>query len=78
MSVNLVRTCPSCGAPHEGEPYDIGNGPEVCCATCDWCWGVEGQRLTPLCVTCATPLGPDDPVVTTLGPRCARCWTGRR
>jgi hypothetical protein len=26
------------------------------------------------CVRCGTPLTEDDPAVTTLGPRCRRCW----
>jgi hypothetical protein len=43
-----VRACPSCGARHDGDPYDIGDGPEFCCPTCDWCWGALGQPLTPI------------------------------
>jgi hypothetical protein len=52
-----VRACPSCGARHDGDPYDIGDGPEFCCPTCDWCWGALGQPLTPLCTSCHLPVG---------------------
>lgn len=43
----LLRTCPSCGDTVEGEPHDIGSGPEFCCSRCDWCWGALGQELDP-------------------------------
>jgi hypothetical protein len=29
----------------------------------------------PRCIICGRVLGPNDPAVTTLGPRCAKCWT---
>jgi hypothetical protein len=44
----LVRICPVCGELALGEPYDIGSGPELSCARCEWCWGAEGQQLTPV------------------------------
>lgn len=40
------RTCPTCGQVNEGEPYDIGDGPEFSCVNCEWCWGALGQSLT--------------------------------
>lgn len=43
-----TRPCPSCGVVADREAYDIGSGPEVSCANCEWCWGVEGQDLKPL------------------------------
>lgn len=44
----ITSACPSCGVVAEREPYDIGSGPELACASCDWCWGAEGQDLKPL------------------------------
>ena len=46
--IGYLRSCPSCGAHHDGDPYDIGSGPEFNCHQCDWCWGALGQDLTPL------------------------------
>ena len=44
----FLRSCPSCGAHCDAEPYDIGDGPELCCPVCDWCWGAVGQILHPV------------------------------
>jgi hypothetical protein len=44
----LPTTCPSCGVVAVREPYDIGSGPELSCAACEWCWGAQGQDLKPL------------------------------
>lgn len=41
------RDCPCCGQRNEGEPYDIGSGPELSCSSCETCWGAEGQNLNP-------------------------------
>lgn len=57
---DFIRTCPSCGAHHDGEPYDIGSGPEFNCRECDWCWGALGQALQPL---------PSDPFAPPDAPR---------
>jgi hypothetical protein len=48
MESDFLRSCPSCGEWHEGEPYDIGSGPEFACHACDWCWGALGQDLKQL------------------------------
>ena len=48
--IGYLRKCPNCGQWHEGEPYDIGSGPEFCCRLCDWCWGALGQPLEQLVV----------------------------
>ena len=40
------RICPNCGEIYDGEPYDIGDGPEFACRVCEWCWGALGQSLT--------------------------------
>lgn len=40
--------CPSCGEVAERTVYDIGSGPELSCANCEWCWGAAGQSLKPL------------------------------
>jgi len=42
------RNCPNCGKRAEGEPYDIGSGPELSCSSCETCWGAEGQNLNPM------------------------------
>lgn len=42
----LIRTCPTCGTVNDGDPYDIGDGPEFACPNCEWCWGANGQDLT--------------------------------
>jgi hypothetical protein len=44
-NTDFIRTCPSCGEHHDGEPYDIGSGPEFACHHCEWCWGALGQDL---------------------------------
>ena len=44
----IISACPTCGGIAEREVYDIGSGPELSCATCEWCWGAEGQDLQPL------------------------------
>jgi hypothetical protein len=38
--------CPQCGTIANRTVYDIGDGPELCCKTCDWCWGMYGQPLS--------------------------------
>lgn len=48
MRDRIESACPSCGVVVARSPYDIGSGPELCCASCDWCWGAEGQELQPL------------------------------
>lgn len=40
--------CPNCGQVAERDTYDIGSGPELACANCEWCWGAAGQDLKPL------------------------------
>ncbi|HET9646630.1 MAG TPA: hypothetical protein VFP34_00160 [Microlunatus sp.] len=45
MTDQLIRECPKCGTVNTGEPNDIGDGPEFVCATCQWCWGANGQVL---------------------------------
>lgn len=44
----VVSPCPNCGDRAARRPYDIGSGPELCCGTCEWCWGRDGQDLKPL------------------------------
>jgi predicted RNA-binding Zn-ribbon protein involved in translation (DUF1610 family) len=44
----VVSTCPNCGSVASRTAYDIGSGPELACATCEWCWGANGQPLKPL------------------------------
>jgi hypothetical protein len=44
----IVSACPCCEAVACRKPYDIGSGPELSCASCEWCWGAEGQPLKPL------------------------------
>lgn len=47
--MNAVESaCPSCGVVATRMVYDIGSGPELSCANCEWCWGAEGQPLKPL------------------------------
>lgn len=43
----MTTACPSCGAVAERRTYDIGDGPELSCASCEWCWGADGQTLRP-------------------------------
>lgn len=45
---HLISACPSCGMVEARTVYDIGSGPEVSCADCEWCWGAQGQDLKPL------------------------------
>lgn len=44
----VLSVCPNCGDVALREPYDIGSGPELSCADCEWCWGMDGQELKPL------------------------------
>lgn len=44
----ITSACPTCGDVAERETYDVGSGPELSCASCEWCWGAEGQPLKPL------------------------------
>ena len=46
--MTITSACPTCGEVAESETYDIGSGPELSCASCEWCWGAEGQDLQPL------------------------------
>jgi hypothetical protein len=43
----VISKCPTCDAEAEREAYDIGSGPELSCANCEWCWGANGQPLQP-------------------------------
>jgi hypothetical protein len=43
----ITSVCPTCGDYAERQVYDIGSGPELACASCEWCWGAEGQDLKP-------------------------------
>lgn len=45
---NVKSACPSCGQVSERTAYDIGDGPELSCASCEWCWGANGQPLKPI------------------------------
>lgn len=40
--------CPNCGDRATRTIYDIGSGPELSCASCEWCWGADGQLLKPI------------------------------
>ena len=40
--------CPTCGELTDRVAYDVGSGPELSCADCEWCWGANGQALTPV------------------------------
>jgi hypothetical protein len=40
--------CPCCGHVEARRPYDIGSGPELSCAQCEYCWGADGQPLKPV------------------------------
>lgn len=44
----VTSACPSCGDEAERTAYDVGSGPELSCASCEWCWGANGQDLKPL------------------------------
>lgn len=48
MIESETTACPCCGDVAERTIYDIGSGPELACASCEWCWGAEGQDLQPL------------------------------
>lgn len=50
VRVSVTSACPACGVAAEREIYDIGSGPELSCASCEWCWGADGQDLKPLAV----------------------------
>lgn len=65
---SVKSACPSCGEVGRRETYDIGSGPELCCMTCDWCWGANGQELKPVLVKCE---GHDIPLTN-----CAICTPG--
>lgn len=41
----VTSECPTCGLVDERTAYDIGSGPELSCANCEWCWGARGQDL---------------------------------
>lgn len=44
----VESACPICGDIAVRQVYFIGSGPELSCATCEWCWGAEGQLLNPI------------------------------
>ena len=44
----ITGPCPECGTVATRDVYDIGSGPELSCANCEQCWGVDGQVLRPL------------------------------
>lgn len=44
----ILSPCPNCGKVTGRSTYDIGSGPELSCADCEWCWGANGQDLKPL------------------------------
>lgn len=44
----VMSECPNCGSQSERIAYDVGSGPELSCASCEWCWGANGQDLKPL------------------------------
>jgi hypothetical protein len=48
MKGSKRSACPNCGDVATRTVYDIGSGPEVSCASCEWCWGANGQPLKPL------------------------------
>lgn len=45
---NVHSACPNCGDIATRQTYDIGDGPELSCASCEWCWGADGQDLRPM------------------------------
>ena len=59
-----TSACPSCGTVAEREPYDMGSGPELACADCEWCWGADGQPLKPLPFAFTEEPEPEDPRYT--------------
>lgn len=34
----IVSDCPSCQEVEARTVYDIGDGPELSCSNCEWCW----------------------------------------
>lgn len=46
--VEVKSRCPNCGQTAMRTTYDIGSGPELSCANCEWCWGADDQDLQPL------------------------------
>lgn len=44
----VTSVCPLCGQEGTRTAYDVGSGPELSCANCEWCWGANGQDLKPL------------------------------
>lgn len=46
MTDPVAGPCPSCGAVATRTIYDVGDGPELSCANCEWCWGADGQPLS--------------------------------
>lgn len=44
----MQSACPCCGRVAARTTYDIGSGPELSCADCEWCWGADGQGLAPV------------------------------
>lgn len=45
---SVRSACPACGRVETRVAYDIGSGPELSCADCEWCWGADGQDLKPI------------------------------
>jgi len=43
LSVIPRWVCVSCGETFSQFPYDIGDGPEVHCYACDWCFLTNGD-----------------------------------
>lgn len=44
----ITSACPVCGTVAARHAFDIGSGPELACASCEWCWGADGQDLKPI------------------------------
>jgi len=44
----VTSPCPACGTVARRTAYDVGSGPELSCASCEWCWGANGQPLRPV------------------------------
>lgn len=64
----VTRRCPQCQRSITAIPYDLGDGPELSCPDCEWCFGVNGQRLTKeVLATVATCQECKQPVLTRLG-----------
>lgn len=53
----VTSACPNCDAVEARRPYDIGSGPELSCARCEWCWGAVGQPLKPYVPPPISPFG---------------------